>query len=252
MRENSIIRGDSYVDEYPPPPPPIDAPQQAIVSDATLGTFALAANILITTIIVVAMLVDGTQARTAIVVGAVYFMSSTFVFAGVTTGTLTSIVNAWQRERTERQRVAAYLALGTMALRWRMEVERNRTIDAETVQPLRIPPAVPTERLSPLTTFVEPYADQERAALEGVAWAEKLYDGSALGAPDPRKVLLSGDSVGRLKVRMIGSKRGGGSREAGVWLLRQGVIVRVAGGYAIRLDLYPYRHYVTALAPKNA
>jgi len=231
-----------YAEEYPLPPQPVDTPHQPIVSDATLGTFALAANILITTIIIVAMLVDGTQARTAIVVGAVYFMSSTFVFAGVTTGTLTAIVNAYQVQRTERQRVAAYLALGTMALRWRMEVERNRTIEAESVQTPYVAPAVSAERLSPLTTFVEPYADQERAALEGVAWAEKLYDGN--GEIDPRKVYADG----RLRQRMIGSKRGGGSRESGVWLLRQGVIRKVGGGYALNTKMFPSRHYVTALA----
>jgi len=233
-----------YAEEYPPPPPAIETPQQAIVSDATLGTFALAANILITTIIVVAMLVDGTQARTAIVVGSVYFAASSFVFAVVTTGTMTSVINSYQRERTERARVAAYLALGTMALHWRMEVERNRFVEAETVQPLRTPPAVPAERLSPLTTFVAPYVDEQRAALEGIAWAEKLYDAS--GAIDPRKV----HADGRLRIRVIGSKRGGGNREAGAWLLRQGVIRKATGGYALNVDRFPYRHYVTALRPR--
>jgi hypothetical protein len=242
----SIVPRQEYgatYEEYPPPPTPIDTPQQAIVSDATLGTFALAANILITTIIIVAMLVDGTQARTAIVVGAAYFGVSSFVFSVVTTGTLTSIVNSWQREQTERRRVAAYLALGTMALRWRMEVERNRTIEAETVQTPHAPPAVPAERLSPLTTFVEPYANEERAALEGIAWAEKLYDGN--GEIDPRKVHPNG----QLRIRVIGSKRGGGNREAGAWLLRQRIIVRVDGGYSLNVARFPRRHYVSALMP---
>ena len=244
MQTNHIIRGD-YAEEYPPPPPAVETPPQAVPSsDATLGTFALAANILITTIIVVAMLVDGTQARTAIVVGAVYFMSSTFVFAGVTTGTLTAIANAWQRERTERQRVAAYLALGTMALRWRMEVERNRTIEAESVQTPYVGSTSSVERLSPLTTFVAPYVDEQRAAIEGIAWAEKLYDAS--GAIDARKV----HADGRLRIRVIGSKRGGGNREAGAWLLRQGVIRKATGGYALNVDRFPYRHYVTALRPR--
>ena len=217
------------------PPAPTDAPpQQAIVADATLGPIALLANILITTIIIVAMLVDGTQARTAIIVGGIYFGVSGFVFAIVTTGTLTAIVNAYQAQRTERQRIAAYLALGTMALQWRY-------IEAEAAQTPRTPPTHSVERLSPLTTFVAPYADEQKAALEAIAWAEKLYGRD--GAPDSRKVLQDG----RLKIRVIGSKRGGGSKEAGRWLLQQGVIVRVAGGYALRLSAFPHRRYVSAL-----
>lgn len=239
-------------EDLPMPPASMEAPpQQAIVSDATLGHIALAANILITLIIVVAMIVDGSQAKTAIVVGALYFGLSTFVFAIVTTGGLTAIINAYQRERTERQRIDAYRELGAMALAWRMEVERNRLLEPLQRPPHDFRPDVGgVQRVSPLNTFVEPYADQERAVLEGVRWAEKLYDRSALGAPDPRKVQLDGESIGRLKIRMIGSKRGGGSREAGVFLIRQGVIRKVAGGYALVIENYPYRHYVSTLAPR--
>jgi len=265
--QNHITRADdganrTYIqyDDYAAPGAILGAPthpeaQQKIVSDATLGPIALGANVALTIIIVTAMMIDGSQARTAIIVGSAYFMLSTFLFAGVTTGALTAVINGYQRERTERQRIAAHLALGTMALHWRLEVERNRVIGIPSASPLPgagIPPAGSAERISPLSTFVEPYANEERAQAEAIAWAEKLYDRAAPGAPDGRKVQLAGapEAIGRLRVRMIGSKRGGGSRDAGVWLLRQGVIRKVSGGYSLNVAQFPYRHYISALAPK--
>ena len=159
--------------------------------DTALGQIVLAANVCITAIIVVAMLIDGTTARTAIIAGSAYFAISTIAFAGVTTGALTSIVNSYQVQRTERQRVAAYLALGTMAMHWRLAVERNR-IYKDTLPELPTPPALSVERVSPLTTFVAPYADERTAALEGVAWARSSTVGPP-HAPDPGTSTQTGD-----------------------------------------------------------
>lgn len=115
-----------------------------------------------------------------------------------------------------------------MTLEWRMMQEIALSGRTE--------PAQATHRLSPLgdaANYVAPYQDGERAAVEGVRWAVGLYD--ARGYPDRRKV----GADGRLAVKMIGSKRGGGSRESGLWLLRQGVIVRVRKGYALAVDRFP-------------
>ena len=62
-----------------------------------------------------------------------------------------------------------------------------------------------------------------------------LYD--THGRPDSKHV--HGD--GRLRGRMLGSKRGTGSREAGRWLLRSGIIQRVRGGYALDVIRFPSR-----------
>lgn len=76
------------------PPTPITEPQPPAQSDTALGQVVLAANVCITAIIVVAMILDGTTARTAIIAASAYFAISTIAFAGVTTGALTSIVNS--------------------------------------------------------------------------------------------------------------------------------------------------------------
>jgi hypothetical protein len=40
---------------------------------------------------------------------------------------------------------------------------------------------------------------------------------------------------------MIGSKRGSGSRDAGLWLLRERIIEKVPGGYRLNIRDYPTR-----------
>src|SRR5690606_2649445 len=128
---------------------------------------------------------------------------------------------------------------------WRLAVEETRRLElhaelaARTPQPARSEPAAPLHRLSPLNTFVAPYADEERAAGEALDWAAGLY--TRYGTPDPRQVLMVGDDRGRLRGRRIGSKRGGGSREAGLWLLRKNVVQRVRGGYRFNVDSFPTR-----------
>ena len=246
-----LTSGVSTFDELAPPLPNyVEVQAQPATVETNLGFVLTVANLAVTAILITGMLVNGSQVQSAFLIGGAYFATTTTAFVFVITGALTAMVNGWQREKTERLRVSAYRELGTMSLQWRIAVERSRQLEMQPAPPslpVHRPDVEGVQRVSPLNTFVEPYVDADRAAIEAVRWAEQLYDRTALGAPDPRKVQLSGESLGRLRVRMIGSKRGGGSRDAGVWLLRQGVIQKVAGGYALRLEAFPYRHYLHAL-----
>jgi hypothetical protein len=123
-----------------------------------------------------------------------------------------------------------------MTLEWRMMQETTLTERRGATQGVH--------RLSPLgdsPNYVTPYLEGQQAAVEALRWACALYD--ATGRPDRRKV----GADGRLRVRMIGSKRGGGSRESGLWLLRNGVIVRVRKGYALDLLAFPTAETVRRL-----
>lgn len=222
------------LDELPlPPGNPLGAvaePETFHVSDHETNAaliVTVAANIAMSLIIITAMILDGSKANRAIIAGGLYFLVSTITFSFVITGSLTAILGRWARETTERKRIDAYLELGERMLEWRMLQELALTTPRG--------PTQPTHRLSPLgdaPNYVAPYQDGERAAVEGLRWAVGLYDVG--GYPDRRKV----GADGRLMCRMIGSKRGGGSRESGLWLLRQGVIVRVRKGYALDVARY--------------
>lgn len=231
--DNGAIR--PYVlDETVPLPPPIvevSAATQPVTVETNLGFVLTVANLAVTAILIVGMLINGSQVRVAIVVGGVYFALTTTAFVFVITGALTAMVNGWQHERTERQRIEAYRELGEMALDWRLAVEETRQMELQG----RRPPTEGVQRVSPLNTFVAPFADGEQAQVEGVRFAMGLYD--TKGRPDPQRV----HPDGRLKIKMCGSKRGSGSREAGVWLLRVGIIRRVKGGYRLDIDRYPTR-----------
>lgn len=236
-------------EELPPPPlaGPAGAPwassqEPAATKDYRIGAsgadrqetnaaliVTVAANVAMSLIIITAMILDGSQAHRAIIAGGAYFLVSTITFAFVITGSFTAILNHGQLQRTERKRIDAYQELGERMLEWRMmqEIAGN---------PLGADRRGAPHRLSPLgdsANYVAPYQDGEQAAVEGLRWAVALYD--ANGQPDRRKV--HGD--GRLLCRMIGSKRGGGSRDSGLWLLRNGVIVRVRKGYALDMLRYP-------------
>lgn len=220
-------------DEAIPLPTPmvVEQPAQQQPSpahDAIVGKTVTWANLGVTAIIIVAMLRDGSKVQTALIVGSCYFALATGLYVLTTSGTLTAIVNVWQSQRTERRRIDAYQELGVAMLEWRMMQEQAL---AE-----RRPSTASVHRLSPLgdsPNYVTPYLDGEQAAVEAVRFVTSLYD--ANGLPNRRKV----HPDGRLAVRMPGSKRGGGSREAGLWLLRNGVIRRVERGYALDLLAYP-------------
>lgn len=266
MQESSKYNYIAALDDLTPPPPPIEIQARPATVETNLGFVLTVANLMITAIIITAMMLDGTQAMTAIIAGSIYFAVTMTGFALVVTGALSSIVAALAHERTERQRIEAYEALGALAIEWRQAVEQNRSAELQAqAMPLQLTrriAALETELLErqvnadPLHTpsFVTPYDNRSGAAFaeevgpardtsarEAVAWLSGLYDD--LGKPDAKKVQLIGDtsSLGRLKVRMLGSKRGSGSREAGLWCLNNGAIKKVSGGYQLQLALFPTR-----------
>jgi hypothetical protein len=231
------VKSQDEMVELMPPPSYIEVQAQPATIETNLGFVLTVANLLITAIIVIAMMVDGTQAKNAIIAGCVYFALTMTGFALVTTGTLSAIVNGWQRERTERQRVQAWQTLGELSIDWRLAVEETRQLELMG----RRGSAHPTERVSPLNTYVSAIEDGKEAQSEAVAFAMGLFGTN--GKPDAKRV----HPDGRLKIRMCGSKRGAGSRDAGRWLLREGIIERVAGGYRLRIDKYPTRDHLQHL-----
>lgn len=264
--EQSKYNYVSALDEISPPPPTIEVSRnQPATVETNLGFVLTIANLLITGIIITAMMLDGTQVLAAIIAGSVYFAVTMIFFTLLVTGSLTMILADLSRERAEHHRIDAYENLGEQAIQWRISVERNRHLEltqqALPQQLTRRIAALETELLEQGTrrppahppTYVTPYDNIGKAAFadegpqvdstaqEAVAWLSGLYND--LGQPDHKKVQLVGDaaSLGRLRVRMLGSKRGQGSREAGLWLLNQGVVKKVAGGYQVQLHHFPSR-----------
>lgn len=222
---------DELAPPMPPPPSYIEVQSKPATVETNHGFVVTIANLLITAIIITAMMLDGTQAKNAIITGSLYFAVTMGTFSLVITGTLSAIVNGWQREKTERQRVEAYRELGELAIEWRIAVEETRQIELQG----RRPPVESVQRLSPLNSYVPPFAEGEKAQVEGIRFAMSLYN--TVGRPDPQRV----HPDGRLRLKMIGSKRGSGSREAGIWLLRAGIIQRVKGGYRLDVNRFPTR-----------
>lgn len=263
-------RNVPVVDEIAPlPPPPPEAPSKPIPVETNLGFIVTSANLLITGIIITAMMVDGTQAKNAIIVGALYFAITMASFALVVTGTLSTIVAALAKERTERQRIDAYQALGEQAIEWRREVEANRAAEIQAqslptqltrriaaLEEELLERRLSTDPLRNVATFVAPYDNRSQAAhadaprvapavdttaQEAIAWLNDLYD--ELGNADRRKVRPDG----RLRVRMLGSTRGPGSRDAGRWLIDRGAILKVEGGFALNMRYFRTRENVRNL-----
>lgn len=236
-RQHAVRSIVSPLDEVAPMPPPfpyatsVEVQSQPATVETNLGLVLTVANLAVTAILITGMLINGSQVQSAILVGGAYFAGTTTAFVFVITGALTAMLNGWQHEKTERQRIQAYRELGELAIEWRLAVEETRQMELEG----RRPPTEAVQRISPLNSYVAPFADGEQAQVEGVHFAMTLYD--TLGKPDPTRL----HPDGRLRGRMIGSKRGSGSREAGRWLLREGIIKRVQGGYALQLDKYPTR-----------
>lgn len=250
----------------PPPEPAPDAPRiHNEVRAETAWLILTTANVLVTVIIIAAMLVDGTATKRAVLYGILYFAPTTTVFVLALTGTLTDIVRGAQREKTERIRIDAYADLGEQALRWRVQVEDNRRLELQR----DALPATLSRRLAQLetellersldadppqgTTFVAPYEnrrggafaaetqpDHDTTAREAIRWvAANLYND--VGAPNAKTLWLTNrpESHGRIRIPVIGSKRGEGSADALRWLCDKRVLVKVPGGYALNLQMCP-------------
>lgn len=229
--EQSKYNYVSALDEISPPPPTVEVTNRPATVETNLGFVLTLANLMLAAIIVIAMLLDGTQVMLAIIAGSVYFAVTMIFFTLLVTGSLTMILADLSRERTEHHRIDAYQELGEQAIQWRLAVEETRQIELLGRRPHAegVPPA------GALQSYVPPFADGERAQVEGVRFAMSLFD--TQGRPDNARV----HPDGRLRGRMLGSKRGTGSPEAGRWLLRAGIIQRVRGGYALDLDKFPTR-----------
>lgn len=266
--KNSWVPAIPDSDILPPPPEPLpQAPSIRKDVQAENAWFVLTfANVLVATIIVAGMLVDGSTTGRAILYGSLYFFFTMTIFVLALTGTLTDIVRGRQREITERERIDAYADLGSQTLQWHILVEQNRRLelqrDALPADLERRLVAVETdllERSLPAPprqgdTWVSPYDNRKRGAFaaqtqpphdttaqEAVAWAMTLYLDN--GHPDPARVQLDGklDARGKIIGPVIGSKRGDGSPEALRWLLQRRVLVKQPGGYALNLNLCPRR-----------
>lgn len=231
MSEQSKYNYVAALDELPPPPQYVDVQQNRPATvETNLGFVLTLANLMLAAIIVIAMLLDGTQVMLAIIAGSVYFAVTMVFFTLLVTGSLTMILADLSRERAEHHRIDAYENLGEQAIQWRLAVEETRQIELLGRRPHADPLPPPQ-----IQSYVAPFADGEKAQVEGVRFAMSLYD--TQGKPDTTRL----HSDGRLRGRMLGSKRGTGSPEAGRWLLRAGIIQRVRGGYALNLEKYPAR-----------
>lgn len=250
----------AFDDIWTPLPPPGDAssPTQSspTTGEAGLGLVLTAANLFVTIVLVAGMLINGEQVGRALVVGAIYFTITTPVYAVIATGSLTAIVTVWQRERTERHRIDAYADTTELALTWRIKIEENRMLELQAqAQPLP-QLADPVQTGAARDTFVPAYDNRSAAAFvdnrrpdttaqEAINWVNALY--LPTGQPDPAQVQTTGERTGWLKTRMLSSKRGTGSAEAGLWLLQRHVILRAPGGYKLNLTRYPTRDRLRAL-----
>jgi hypothetical protein len=136
-----------------------------------------------------------------------------------------------ERETTERIRIEAWREIAERAFEWKIAIEETRQLELAG----RRTPTGDVHRVSPLNSFVPAIADGEEAQQEGIRFALGLFD--THGRPDAKKL----HPDGRLAGRMIGSKRGSGSRDAGLWLLRERIIEKVPGGYRLNIRDYPTR-----------
>lgn len=271
MSNNSAYR--NYVpaldDVLSPPPEPATEPplvRNSVSSEAAwfISTLSI---VLMTVVLIVSMLVDGSTAKEAVHQGVKFFLGAIALVTVVLSGTLTDMWRGYQHEKTERQRINAYADLGEQALEWRMKVEDNRRLELER----DALPATLSRRLAQLethllehsldaappqgTTWVAPYDNRKGGAFaaetqpahdttaqEAIRWvAANLYNDA--GAPNAKTLWLTNrpESHGRIRIPVIGSKRGEGSADALRWLRDKRVLVKVPGGYALNLQLCPTR-----------
>lgn len=229
MNDLTTRRSSEEIFALPPPPiTDVETHPQNIQAGLII---VVSANLAVMIIVISGMMVGGAKPVEAIIAGVAYFTLTSPIYLAIVTGVLSTVIVRYAREKTERIRIDAYQELGERAIEWRLACEQTRQIELLG----RRPPTEGVQRTSPLASYVAPFADGEQAQVEGVRFAMGLY--STVGHPDPKRV----HADGRLKQRMLGSKRGSGSREAGRWLLRAGIIQRVRGGYALDVGRFPTR-----------
>lgn len=257
----------------PPPDPQPEPPlvRNAVSSEAAWLISTLAV-VLMTIVLIVAMLIDGSTSREAVSQGVKFFLGAIALISLVLSGALTDMFRGWQHEKTERMRVNAYADLGEQVIEWRMKAEENRRLELER----DALPATLSRRLAALetellerslaidgaargargSTFVTPYSNHKGGAFaaetqppmdttaqEAIRWvATNLY--TETGDINRAHVQLDGnpDARGRIHdIRVIGSARDSGSPDALRWLLDRGVLEKRPGGYKLNVRAYPRR-----------
>lgn len=191
----------------------------------------VSANFAVMTTVIIILLFSGVPPLPTILGGIGYYMLTTPLYTAMVTGVITTMYSRREREKTERIRIEAWREIAEHGFEWRLAVEQTRQLELMG----RRGGAHPAQRVSPLNSFVPAIEAGEEAQQEAVRFAMGLY--ATNGKPDPKKL----HPDGRLAGRMIGSKRGAGSRDAGRWLLKERIIERVSGGYRLRIDSYPTR-----------
>lgn len=258
------------IDEVMSPPP---APVEIETTEASPNSqqtqagliVIVSANLAMTAIIMTVLLLYGSDVEAVLQRGVLYFAITTPIYLIIITGSLAKILGRWAREKTERQRIKAYERVMVVAFQWRREVEANRAAEIQAqslptqltrriaaLEEELLERRLSTDPLRNVATFVAPYDNTSKAAhadehavdttaQEAIAWLNDLYD--ELGNADRRKIRPDG----RLRVRMLGSTRGPGSREAGRWLLDRGAILKVEGGFALNMRYFRTRENVRNL-----
>lgn len=260
----------AFDDVIQPPPEPATEPplvRNSVSSEAAwfISTLSI---VLMTVVLIVSMLVDGSTAREAVQQGVKFFLGAIALVTVVLSGTLTDMWRGYQHEKTERRRIDAWADLGEQVIELRMAAEQNRRLELERAAL----PAALSRRLAALETelleqrmepalpqthtFVSPYDNRrggafaeetqpeaDTTAQEAIRWVSNtLYTDT--GEINREHVLLDGKPEARgmiVDTDVIGSKRGPGSKEALRWLLDRHVLFRVPGGYALNVEGYPRR-----------
>jgi hypothetical protein len=214
----------------PPSPTPLEGEPAPQNIQAGL-LIVVSANFMVMGIVMGGMWAGGMNPVAIILSGIGYYTLSTPIYLALVTNVVTNMYSRHERETTERIRIEAWREIAERAFEWKIAIEETRQLELVG----RRGATGAAQRVSPLNTFVPAIADGEEAQSEGARFASSLYD--TLGRPDAKKL----HSDGRLRGRMIGSKRGAGSRDAGRWLLKERIIKRVRGGYALNIAHYPTR-----------
>lgn len=221
----------------PPSPERLDAEPTPQNIQAGL-LVVMSANLAVMVIVMGGLWAGGMEPLTIILSGIGYFTFTTPFYLALVTNVVTNMYSRHERETTERLKIEAWRELGAMHMDVKLAVEETRQLELVG----RRPPTGGAQRISPLNTYVPAIAQGEEAQQEGVRFAMSLFD--TRGNPDGKRL----HPDGRLKIKMCGSKRGAGSRDAGRWLLKERIIERVAGGYRLNLRDYPHRdslkHYL--------
>jgi hypothetical protein len=214
----------------PPSPTPLEGEPAPQNIQAGL-LIVVSANFMVMGIVMGGMWAGGMNPVAIILSGIGYYTLSTPIYLALVTNVVTNMYSRHERETTERIRIEAWREIAERAFEWKIAIEETRQLELVG----RRGATGAAQRVSPLNTFVPAIADHEEAQSEGTRFAMSLY--GTMGTPENKRV----HADGRLKIKMCGSKRGAGSRDAGRWLLREGIIQRVAGGYRLNIEKFPTR-----------